>query len=359
MAGLKDVAREAGVSIGTVDRIIHKRGRYSPDTARKVKQAMDQLGYKPNFHGRGLKNQSSGGSFAALIPKPEQDSAYWSLILEGIHKAGSLLASYGCRVEVLHYDRYRTGDFRVKLNQLQAGSHKGLLIAAVDQEEAAPLLNSLKVPFGLIDTDIAECREKRISFLGEDSRQSGQLAARMLSLLLKDKPCPRIWIVQPPGGDHLGQRVKGFHSYLEEHDLSPDIHVIGESSDSEEDFHRTMDRALKEQGTLPNGIFVANALVYLGASWLQNKGVSPEQTALVGYDLIPGKEEYIEKGIIDFILTQKPREQGFLGMKLLYQKVILKEQVPGDWTAPISIVTKENLQSFTDHSVYSGWEGSL
>jgi len=359
MAGLKDVAREAGVSIGTVDRIIHKRGRYSPDTARKVEYAMDKLGYTPNFHARGLKNQSSGGSFAALIPKPEQDSAYWALILEGIHKAGSLLASYGCGVKVLHYDRYRPGDFRIRLGQLEEESHQGLLIAAVDQEEAAPLLYHLKVPYGLIDTDIAQCRDKRISFLGEDSRQSGRLAARMLSLLLKDKPRPRIWIVQPPGGDHLRQRVKGFHSYLKDHGLSPDIHTIGESSDSEEEFHRTMDRALKKQGTLPDGIFVANALVYLGASWLQHKGVPPEQTALVGYDLIPGKEEYIEKGIIDFILTQKPREQGFLGMKLLYQKVILKEQVPGDWIAPISIVTRENLQSFTDHSAYSGWEGSL
>ena len=55
MTTLKDIAESVGVSIGTVDRIIHNRGRYSEKTAEKVRKIMTDLNYIPNIHARGLK----------------------------------------------------------------------------------------------------------------------------------------------------------------------------------------------------------------------------------------------------------------------------------------------------------------
>jgi LacI family transcriptional regulator len=55
MATMKDIAEAAGISIGTVDRIIHNRGRYSEETAELVRKAMKELNYTPNIHARGLK----------------------------------------------------------------------------------------------------------------------------------------------------------------------------------------------------------------------------------------------------------------------------------------------------------------
>ena len=44
---IKDIADECGVSIGTVDRILHQRGRFSSETEEKVRRAMERLGYTP------------------------------------------------------------------------------------------------------------------------------------------------------------------------------------------------------------------------------------------------------------------------------------------------------------------------
>lgn len=56
---IKDVANEAGVSIATVSRVLNKNSTVNSALAEKVNQAVEKLGYYPNFIARTLKNESS------------------------------------------------------------------------------------------------------------------------------------------------------------------------------------------------------------------------------------------------------------------------------------------------------------
>ena len=51
---IKDVARESGVSIGTVDRVLHNRGRVAPEKQQAVLEAVQRLNYKPSQVARAL-----------------------------------------------------------------------------------------------------------------------------------------------------------------------------------------------------------------------------------------------------------------------------------------------------------------
>ena len=57
MATIKEIAELAGVSRGTVDRVLNNRGMVNPDTARKVKEIANALNYKPNKAGLILSAQ--------------------------------------------------------------------------------------------------------------------------------------------------------------------------------------------------------------------------------------------------------------------------------------------------------------
>ena len=59
MATLKDVAREAGLSVGTVSRVLNNRGYISEETRQRVSAAMEQLHYQPNAMARSLSKRSS------------------------------------------------------------------------------------------------------------------------------------------------------------------------------------------------------------------------------------------------------------------------------------------------------------
>jgi len=346
MASIKDVAKEAGVSIGTVDRIIHERGRFSKETALRVKKAMERLDYQPNFHARGLRNQSAA-IFYALIPLPEQDSGYWELIVNGIQRASVYLSSYGSKVKIKHFDRYKAGDFTSSLKTIFQKDCSGLLIAPVVNSQDQDELIQLQIPFLFIDTDLPRFEKQRLTYLGEDSLQSGRLAGKMLNLLLSTSKEPHLWMVCPVGGgSHLNERQKGFRQYIEETRSKWTVHNLEETSDNLQEFYASLDRALDQYHGLPQGIFVTNSLVYHAASWMETKGIPAEKVALVGYDLIPGKDEYIRKGIIDFILTQQPEEQGYQGILMLYRHLVLKRDIPEKWIAPLNIITRENVFSF-------------
>lgn len=70
-----DVARRAGVSRGTVDRVVHKRGRVSQKTIAKVQKAIAELGYTPNPNASSLASKREY-TFTCLIPKFHKGE-YW------------------------------------------------------------------------------------------------------------------------------------------------------------------------------------------------------------------------------------------------------------------------------------------
>jgi len=72
---IKDIAEKAGVSTGTVDRVLHKRGKVAPDVERRVLQALKEMNYEPNLIARALGSNKSY-RIAALLPDPAYDS-YW------------------------------------------------------------------------------------------------------------------------------------------------------------------------------------------------------------------------------------------------------------------------------------------
>ena len=59
MVSIKDVAKQAGVGVGTVSRFINNNGYVSDDSKAKIAKAIKELGYKPNQLARNLVNNSS------------------------------------------------------------------------------------------------------------------------------------------------------------------------------------------------------------------------------------------------------------------------------------------------------------
>ncbi len=345
MATIKDIAEAAGVSIGTIDRIIHKRGRYSQKTAEQVEKIMLDFGYVPNIHARGLKNIKKH-TFSAVIPKREQDSGYWDLVYKGLLRGSAELHTFGSSLQIYEFDRYsRESCLQVLDLALHDGS-EGIITAPVRPEDMGIALSEGEKPFLFIDSNIPDM-SGQISYIGQDSNQSGILSARLMSLLLMNKVESEILIIEPPGNNHhLKNRITGFLGYI--HTMIPKMIISIEKveSYSEKAFQEFLETSFSKRDRLPDGIFVANSLVYEVAAFLEKDPSRFDGMHLIGYDMIPGKETYIESGIIDFIITQQPEEQGFKGVLSLYDSLVLGKVIPNTVNTPLHIITKENLKTF-------------
>jgi len=81
MVSIKDVAREAGVSLGTVSNVINNRGNVSPELRKRILEVIDRLGYIPKVYARNLKTQKSN-SIGIILPTVTDN--YYARVFTGL-----------------------------------------------------------------------------------------------------------------------------------------------------------------------------------------------------------------------------------------------------------------------------------
>ena len=150
---IKDIARLAGVSKGTVDRVLHERGRVSEEAYQKVMKVLREIDYKPNLIARTL---SSNKHFRilALIPDPANDP-YWAQTAEGLRQAEAEWAHYNITIEHYHFDQYIKESFEEKAQQALQAQPDGIVTAPIFYNEAIRFFDELKeasIPYVIFNT---------------------------------------------------------------------------------------------------------------------------------------------------------------------------------------------------------------
>src|SRR5688572_18388399 len=178
---IKDIARLAGVSKGTVDRVLHKRGRVSPESYQKVMKVLEEIDYKPNLIARSLSS-SRNYRIIALLPNPTND-AYWAETKEGIRQAESEWAHYNINIEILVFDQYSKESFKEKAQEAFFQKPDGIITAPIFYDEALIFFRLLKadgIPYVFFNTNIPEVNP--LTFIGQDLFHSGKVGAELMYL---------------------------------------------------------------------------------------------------------------------------------------------------------------------------------
>ncbi|MBN2028841.1 substrate-binding domain-containing protein [bacterium] len=342
MVTIKKIAERSGVSIGTVDRVIHNRGNVSKDTETRVKNALHELNYTPNIFARQLKLRKTF-TFGVLIPSPDQDSRYWEMPAAGIRKAEEELKGHRIQICLFHYNRYSPVSFTKACENMLTYEIDGLLMVPALTSIAEKYIKRLPKDLPYVFFDSIVPQSSCLSYIVQDSYISGKLAGRLMHLLLSNQgSVAAIRVV--PEDFHIAERIRGFQDYFTQvHGIdlkTVDAHSKGDQNTIMDLVHQI----LKENKDL-KGIFISNALTYCIAQVLEGKKLQ-KKIHVIGYDLIKENIEYMKKGEIDFLISQQSERQGYQGIYTLYRHVVLKESVPRKIMIPIDIITKENVDYY-------------
>lgn len=340
---IKDIAEKAQVSTGTVDRVIHNRGRVAKEVKQKVLQIIEELDYKPNLIARTLKSNRSY-QLAALIPDPHTD-AYWQGPQSGIQKAEAELGQYGVSVEPFIFDPYSVDSFLQQAQALTRRHPDGIILAPIFHREVLPFFSQWQqqhIPYVLFNTQIPQAAP--LSYIGQDSYQSGLLAANLLHYCL---PGPATVLVAHIGEDipnsaHLIEKEKGFRHYFKKHHLQHHYRVVQQVFNNPTG--GSLSRRLPElQAQYPDlqGIFVTNSKAHELAFYLEAQQIP--DIRLVGYDLLPPNLHYLQNGTIRFLINQNPIGQGYWGIHQLSDHLVFKKDIQPVKYLPLDIITRENL----------------
>lgn len=343
---IKEIAVKAGVSIGTVDRVLHNRGRVSKKTIEKVNLIIKKYGYTPNIFASNL-SMSKRYRFGVVMPYIHQDTKYWSIPEKGIVTACKELKRYNVTVEFFLFNKYDPESFQATCGKVQATGIDGLLIAPVLSEQARLFLNRQSkrhIPFVLFDCDLPDA--EYMTYIGQDSYKSGVVAAKLFSFLIKKQQ--KIAVVRViPKDYHITERARGFTDYFASgRDNKCSVYDI-EHSDTYKSFRLLGDRIISENGDRLGGVFVTNDSVHHMARYIDEE-IKDRKVHLIGYDLIENNIHYLKKDVIVFLINQHSYEQGYRGILTLFNAVVLKEKVKKKIMMPIDIIVKENLEDYQD-----------
>ena len=147
---IRDVARLSGVSPMTVSRVINDSERVSPETRKRVEDAISELGYVPSRLARGLSRQRTG-TLAVIVP--DVANPFFTAVV----RAGEEVARRADYHVILCDTRLDLDVERDVIEELIAHRVEGVVIAPVSDRSATHLqrLAEFGVPFVLIDRSVA------------------------------------------------------------------------------------------------------------------------------------------------------------------------------------------------------------
>jgi LacI family transcriptional regulator len=334
---IKDIARMAGVSIGTVDRVLHRRGRVKAETGERIRKIIRDTGYTPDFFASQLSH-TERASFGVIMPVPGQDSGYWNLCLEGLKRAETDLRYYGVDTRYFYYDRYDDKHIPGVIREASESKCRGFVIAPVVLEPFRKAIEdgSLGGTICFFDTEIPGLPV--ISRIGQDSLRSGRLAGRLMSLITR--PAESVLIMDISENDyHLQQRVDGFIDFFSGRGENRLIRLRSSDTDSSGKAVESI-REFLDKNQAPAGVFVPNATVHLYAAACRQLGA--EGIRFVGYDNVPENISALKAGHIDFLISQRPDIQGSEALFNLFRASMLGKPVPERIVVPSDIITLEN-----------------
>lgn len=278
MPTLKDVAREADVSVSTVSRVLNKPEKVHPETRAQVQKAVDALGYQPSRVARRLRLKDGQASLIGLVI-PDIQNPFFADVSRGVEDVAQA-NDYGLILSNSDEDPDKQ---RLAIDTLVTEDVDGVIVPPVSAND--PEVRRL------LESDIAvvcvdrRMEDARVDTILSDSRKGAYQAVTHLIELGHKRIA---FIGGIPRISTSTDRRDGYEQALRDHDVPVEPALIKEG-DSRRERGRYLTEELLALDRPPTALFTGNNLTTLGAlSALNTRGVAvPKEMALVGYDDVP------------------------------------------------------------------------
>ena len=343
---INDVARAAGVSKGTVDRVLHNRGEVSAKSKEKVLKVIEELEFRPNLYASLLASQKER-LICCLIPE-HLPGEFWSLAGKGISDAEALVARYGIRVETINFDQYSLDSFREACKAVLDARPSGVLVAPMFREATLSFVNQLtdnQIPYVFLDSKIDE--PGHLAYFGMPMYQSGVLCA---DILCGGRKIPETVYVVRIARDKLGlsdptaARRAGFMAYMA--DKHPDTKIVSVFIDpkDKEAIWKVLDETIGQDDG-QKFIVMFNSRIHIVADYLAFRGFRGNR--VIGFDMLEKNMDHLRAGTVHSLIAQHTDRQAVDAVSTLADHILLGTPVARkDNFTQMDILTKYNCDYY-------------
>ena len=349
---IKDIAKLANVSRGTVDRVINNRGKVSKDVEEKIIKIAKELGYRKNILASRLA--STKICKIAIVCPDDSGDIFWELPKKGMEKAINSIKDYGITTKYWAFDLFDKDEFMKTFRKAIDSSPDIIVLAPVFWKESLILLKyaeEKQIPIITINSEVDF--ENIVSYIGQDSYKSGYLVGKLISMRLNDND--EIAIInlahKANNAPHYSGKFLGLKDYFIDNNLDETrIHLY--------DFKDFMDnnklKKFFDDISLYHKnlkiLFFTNSRAYKLLNNMTKEEI--DKYIIIGFDAIAPNVKLLKEDKIDFLINQNPFRQGYKSIMDSVEYLIHKKKIKQKQYLPLDIVVKENVDFYLNEVIF-------
>jgi LacI family transcriptional regulator len=340
--GVRQIAKLANVSIGSVDRALHNRGGIKESTRQHILAIAERLGYRPNLAARALSAGRVPIQIGVCIPR--EIHHYFDHLLSGIQTEARRFERLGVELIYRPPERLGYGESERAAELLELGI-QALIIAPGDPAQLTPVINAAEernIRVVCVDTDAPTSR--RSAVVSVDIETSGKLAAELISSFVPANSKVAVLTGMLETDAH-GRMTRSFCELYPKLSLNGEVLEVVETHENEEEaFQKAY--ALLQQRNSVSGLYVNTSNCLPVCRAICALGLSGK-VSLVTSDLFKGMAQYFEKGTIRASVHGRAFAQGEAAVRMLIDQLINGRSLRTIKIAP-QIVLRSNFHLFRE-----------
>src|SRR3954468_9464664 len=240
---LKDIARQAGVSLATVDRVLHNRPGVRPDTVRRVKEAIERNSFQPHVAAAELA-RGRARRFAFVMPSGP--NPFMQQIQDYLGEMSGWLSSRRLGVETVATDVFDPSVLAASLEGL-SDDYDGIAVVALDHPGVRAAIDDLVDAGTSVVTLVSDVpSSRRHHYVGIDHIAAGRTAGALVGRLVGQRS-GKVAIVAGSQGlrDHA-ERIFGFNQVMASEFSQLNVLPVLEGRDEDERSEHLMTKLLRK-----------------------------------------------------------------------------------------------------------------
>ena len=335
---LQDVARTAGVSLATVDRVLNRRPGVHAETAERVQAAVDVLKYRPD---RLAARLARGREHRFRFILPSGDNAFMQALEQEVHAAAERFADERVQITVARVDVF-DGDALADALEHLRGEVDGVAVVALDHPTVREAIDDLANAGVTVVTLVSDVpRARRAHYVGVDNSAAGRTAASLLGRFLAGRGGAVGLIAGSIAlRDHI-ERQLGFEQVISRDFPNLRLLPVREGRDDDARVEALATTLLNDNPDLI-GIYSAGAGNGGIVAALERAGRARD-TVFIAHELTPFSRCHLIRGTIDAIINQDAGHEARSATRLLIAEREGIPIYPGQERIRIDIFLRENV----------------
>lgn len=316
----KKIAELAGVSRGTVDRALKGRQGINPETRDRILEIAKKNDYKPNIIGKALVYSNKTISVEVIMNSV--GNPFFDDVKLGIQAAAEEYSSYGISVNITEMKGYNAAEQLNLLNNIN-NETKNIIIVPINDIKIKEKIDNLcdnGINVITLSADISD--SKRTAYVGCDYEKSGKSAGSLIGLLSDGRA--NLCVVTG-SNRHIGhkKRVAGIKEIAKSKYPGIRLKAVLENNDDDETAYNKLKTVLNFDKSIDFVCITAGGV----QGTIRAVKECERPIKVCSFDDIKVTRKALSDGDILATICQQPFEQGYNAVKIIFDKVVAKNDI--------------------------------